>query len=322
MQKWESDAFKRATFAGGCFWCMVKPFDTLPGIVSVQSGYTGGHTDNPTYEDVGTEQTGHYEAVQIVYDPARFPYTRLLDVFWGQIDPTDDGGQFGDRGASYRSAIFVHDEQQRREAEASKRALEKSGRFKRPIVTAILPAQPFYIAEEEHQDYYKRRIMHYRRYREASGRDAYLARHWQTERDMDMWRKSLGEAQYRVIAVREEEAPYANAYWNQNEPGIYVDVLTGDPLFGTADQYDASTGYPAFTRPLEEGLVVREAELHPEGARTAVRSRLSGAWLGHLLTDGPGGDKRHYHIQSAALRFVPLTRMEAEGYARYSDRTR
>lgn len=132
-----------ATFAGGCFWCMVKPFDELPGILSLVSGYTGGHTENPTYEEVGTETTGHYEAVQIRFNPDVFPYSRLLDIYWRLIDPTDAEGQFMDRGASYRSAIFVHDEAQREQAEASKRRLQLSGRFKGKIVTPILPRVPF-----------------------------------------------------------------------------------------------------------------------------------------------------------------------------------
>jgi methionine-S-sulfoxide reductase len=167
-----------ATFAGGCFWCMVHPFDQQPGIHRVVSGYTGGHRENPTYREVCTETTGHYEAVQITFDPAVFPYSRLVELFWQQIDPTDPGGQFYDRGESYRTAIFYHSEEQRRIAEASKQALAESGRFDRPIVTQILPAGPFYPAEEYHQEFYKKNPDHYRRYRLASGRDAFIRAHW------------------------------------------------------------------------------------------------------------------------------------------------
>lgn len=145
-----------ATFAGGCFWCMVSPFDELPGILKVVSGYTGGHTENPTYEEVCSDTTGHYEAVQITYDPEVFPYEKLLELFWQQIDPTDEGGQFYDRGTSYRTAIFYHTEEQRELAEQSKAALAASGRFDKPIVTPIIPASTFYEAEEYHQDYYKK----------------------------------------------------------------------------------------------------------------------------------------------------------------------
>src|SRR3954447_6000823 len=145
--------YQVATFAGGCFWCMVKPFDEQPGIISVISGYTGGHVENPTYEQVCSESTGHYEAVQITFNPEVFPYERLLELYWQQIDPTDPGGQFYDRGQSYQTAIFYHNEVQKELAEKSKLALEESGRFAKPIVTPILPAKTFYLGEEYHQQY-------------------------------------------------------------------------------------------------------------------------------------------------------------------------
>lgn len=170
-----------ATFAGGCFWCMVKPFDQWPGVVQVTSGYTGGHVPNPTYEQVCSGLTGHVEAVQIVFDPNTFPYEQLLDVFWHQIDPTDEGGQFCDRGSSYSTAIFYHTEQQRQIAEASKQRLQESGRFSRPIVTPILPAIPFYEAEDYHQDFYQKSARHYQLYRTGSGRDDFLRRTWGNE---------------------------------------------------------------------------------------------------------------------------------------------
>ncbi|WP_328702181.1 peptide-methionine (S)-S-oxide reductase MsrA [Alicyclobacillus suci] len=170
--------FEIATFAGGCFWCMVKPFDQWPGILKVVSGYTGGTTENPTYEEVCSETTGHYEAVQIMFDPSIITYDELLDIYWRQIDPTDPGGQFYDRGSSYQTAIFYHNEAQRLAAEESKRKLEASGRFSKPIVTKILEAKPFYVAEDYHQDYYKRNALHYTRYRQASGRDRFIEYHW------------------------------------------------------------------------------------------------------------------------------------------------
>ncbi|CAM3056141.1 peptide-methionine (S)-S-oxide reductase MsrA [Paenibacillus sediminis] len=169
---------EKATFAGGCFWCMVKPFDQYPGIIKVVSGYTGGHVENPTYEQVKTQTTGHYEAVEILYNPELFPYEKLLEIFWAQIDPTDDGGQFHDRGDSYRTAIFVHTEEQRKLAEASKEAVANSGRFDKPIVTKILPASTFYPAEDYHQDYYKKSAAHYKEDREKSGRDEFINKYW------------------------------------------------------------------------------------------------------------------------------------------------
>lgn len=174
----EKDNREFATFAGGCFWCMVKPFDQQPGIISVVSGYTGGTTVNPTYEEVCTDTTGHYEAVQITFDPAVYPYSKLLELFWQQIDPTDAGGQFYDRGRSYQTAIFYHSEVQRIQAEESKKILEESGRFSKPIVTEILPAKEFYPAETYHQGFYKKNPERYYSYQKGSGREAFIQRHW------------------------------------------------------------------------------------------------------------------------------------------------
>lgn len=167
-----------ATFAGGCFWCMVKPFDEQPGIIKVVSGYTGGHKENPTYEEVCSDTTGHREAVQITFNPDIFPYEKLLELYWQQIDPTDSGGQFADRGESYRTAIFYHHDRQRKLALESKKKLEGSGVFKDPIATEILEAGPFYPAEEYHQDYYKKHPERYKRYRVGSGREGFLKEHW------------------------------------------------------------------------------------------------------------------------------------------------
>ncbi|GED26361.1 peptide methionine sulfoxide reductase MsrA [Brevibacillus agri] len=169
---------EKATFAGGCFWCMVTPFEELPGIGGIVSGYTGGSVENPTYEQVKTGQTGHWEAVQITFDPELFPYERLLELYWQQIVPTDPDGQFHDRGSQYRTAIFTHNEKQHELAVQSKKALEASGRFSKPIVTEILPAAPFYPAEEYHQGYHKKNPKHYKEDREKSGRDAYIQEHW------------------------------------------------------------------------------------------------------------------------------------------------
>ncbi|MFJ8257758.1 peptide-methionine (S)-S-oxide reductase MsrA [Peribacillus asahii] len=169
---------QRATFAGGCFWCMVSPFEELPGIEGIISGYTGGHVENPTYEEVKTGKTGHYEAVEITYDPKLFSYERLLNLFWPQIDPTDAGGQFQDRGRQYRTAIFYHNEEQKKLAEASKEKIAASGTFKKPIVTEILRAQTFYPAEEYHQDFHRKNPAHYKDDRKKSGRDEFIEKHW------------------------------------------------------------------------------------------------------------------------------------------------
>ncbi|MFB5679197.1 peptide-methionine (S)-S-oxide reductase MsrA [Paenibacillus terreus] len=168
----------KATFAGGCFWCMVTPFEELPGIHGIVSGYMGGTTENPVYEEVKKGTTGHYEVVQITFDPKLFPYEKLLELYWVQVDPTDPDGQFHDRGPQYRTAIFYHNEQQREAAERSRQELAASGRFDKPIVTEILPAAVFYPAEDYHQDYHKKNTKHYKEDREKSGRDEFIEKHW------------------------------------------------------------------------------------------------------------------------------------------------
>ncbi|MCE5299908.1 MAG: peptide-methionine (S)-S-oxide reductase MsrA [Spirochaetia bacterium] len=169
---------KTAIFAGGCFWCMEGPFEAEPGVLSVRAGYTGGTTKNPTYEEVSTGSTGHFEAIKVVYDPSKVTYERLLEIFWRQIDPTDAAGQFADKGTQYITAIFYADEKQMKAALASKKELEDSGIFNGRIVTAIRPASEFYDAEEYHQDYYKKNPFHYNLYKKGSGRDGFIKKYW------------------------------------------------------------------------------------------------------------------------------------------------
>jgi methionine-S-sulfoxide reductase len=168
-----------ATFAGGCFWCMVHPFDSLDGVLDVTAGYAGGQVENPSYKEVSAGGTGHAEAVQITYDPFKVTYAELVEVFWKQINPTDEGGQFNDRGGQYRTEIFYHDEEQRKVATDSLRKLNESGRFDKPLVTPITKFTNFYPAEEYHQDYYKKNPVRYKVYRAASGRDRYLKSVWE-----------------------------------------------------------------------------------------------------------------------------------------------
>jgi peptide-methionine (S)-S-oxide reductase len=166
----------RATLAGGCFWCMEPPFEKLTGVVSVTSGYTGGQKPNPTYEEVSAGATGHAEAVEIVYDPQKVSYAQLLDVFWHNVDPTQADAQFCDHGRQYRTAIFTHDEEQRRLADESKKQVQ--ARFPKPVVTEIVPASRFYPAEEYHQDFYRRNPVRYYSYRAGCGRDRRLKELW------------------------------------------------------------------------------------------------------------------------------------------------
>lgn len=313
------DGLELATFAGGCFWCMVKPFADLPGVLKVVSGYTGGHTESPTYEEVCRHTTGHREAVQVTFDPSRSSYGDLLDVFWRQIDPTDPGGQFHDRGAPYRTAVFYHREEQRRLAEASKQRLTESGKFDRPIVTEILPASTFYPAEEYHQDYHRLHPVHYRNYRLGSGRAAFLDRHWHAgEAGLDLAGK-LTPLQYEVTQKNATEPPFRNEYWNNEREGIYVDRVSGEPLFSSTDKYDSGCGWPSFTKPLHAHGLKEAVDTSHNMDRIEVRSTKADSHLGHVFDDGPkerGG--RRYCINSAALRFIPKEDLEKEGYGEYT----
>jgi peptide methionine sulfoxide reductase msrA/msrB len=306
-----------ATFAGGCFWCMVSPFDEQPGIIEVISGYTGGHTENPTYGEVCADTTGHYEAVQITFDPAIFPYERLLELFWQQIDPTDAGGQFNDRGLSYRTAIFYHNEKQRLLAEKSKAALATSGRFQNPIVTEILPAASFYKAEDKHQHYYKKNPFHYNLYREGSGRARFIRENWKKRKTDDELRKELTPLQYEVTKNNATEPPFENEYWNHTADGIYVDIISGVPLFSSTDKYDAGCGWPSFTKPIRRIELEEKFDTSHGMRRIEVRSKASDSHLGHVFDDGPGPDRARYCMNSAALRFVPKDKLVEEGYGEF-----
>ncbi len=316
---------KQAYFAGGCFWCLEHPFDSIPGVSEVMPGYGGGRIKNPTYQDVCTGKTGHYEMVRVTYDPEKVSYGRLLDVFWRQIDPTDAGGQFADRGPQYQTAIFYQNNEERDWAEGSKKAWERSGKFSKPIAVKILPFAGFYPAEEHHRQYYKSCPAQYQRYRTFSGRAEYLKRTWGEDEmaaryqkpDKKELKKRLSGIQYRVTQENATEPPFSNPYWNEKREGIYVDVTTGQPLFSSRDKFDSGCGWPSFTRPLDPSLIEEKTDRSHGLVRTEVRSCLGDAHLGHVFEDGPQPTGLRYCINSASLRFVPKEDMVKEGYGEY-----
>ena len=301
---------KKAIFAGGCFWCMIKPFDKYDGVLSVVSGYTGGNVKNPTYKDVCSGTTGHREAVCVTYDDEIISYEKLLEIFWGAIDPTDEGGQFNDRGEHYKTAIYYFDEEQKNIAEKSKEELQKSNLYDKHIVTSIIKAKEFYEAEEYHQNYYKKNPEHYNRYYKGSGRFDFVKRNWA--------KKNLTPLQYEVTQNNMTEPPFKNEYNDNFEDGIYVDIVSGEPLFSSKDKFESGCGWPSFSKGINKESLIGVRDLSHGMDRIEVRSKEGDSHLGHVFDDGPkelGGIR--FCINSASLKFIPKEKLKEYGYGEY-----
>ena len=331
-----------AYFAGGCFWCLESDFEKLDGVVEAVSGYSGGQEDNPTYESVSAHTGNHRESVQVVYDPDKVSYAKLADFFFKHHDPSDAGGSFGDRGHSYTSAVYYETQEQKEIIDKIVNKLNDSDRFDSPVATSVEELTKFWPAEEYHQDYYIKNSLRYNGYRFASGRDQFIKKTWGDDIDkplipeaaslsVEPWaswskpsddelRNTLSDIEYKVTQQEGTERAYTHELNDNKEQGIYVDIVSGEPLYSSRDKFDSGTGWPSFTQPIDGHFIIEKTDTKLFIKRTEVRSKYADSHLGHVFNDGPKdkGGLRHC-INGAAMRFVPLDKMEGEGYGQWID---
>lgn len=339
-----------AYLSGGCFWCTESDMEKITGVVSAESGYLGGKEAAPTYQQVSSGNTGHREGVKIAFDTSKVSYEELLEAYIRKIDPTDAAGSFVDRGFQYTAAIFYADEAQRKAAEKLLANVANLSAFKgKKLAVALLPQSSFYPAEDYHQDYYKKNSVKYSFYRFNSGRDQTTKALWEKvpspllakgaytsaaapltkavqQARYDNFKKpskaelkaKLSPLSYKVTQENDTERAFTPGNFNtEKRRGIYVDIISGEPLFSSADKFDSGTGWPSFVRPLTKDYIIEKADISIWGFRTEVRSKYSDSHLGHVFKDGPQPTGLRYCINGAALRFVPYENLDAEGYGSY-----
>lgn len=340
-----SAAIKKAQFAGGCFWCVEADYEKVPGVTDVVSGYAGGTSKNPTYEDYG--KGGHREVVEVTYDANTVSYADLVEYLIRHADVTDPDGSFYDRGYKYSPAIFYADEAERETAEKIVADFDARGVYDKPIAAPVEPIATFWPAEEYHQDYYKKNPIRYTYYRNSSGRDAFIKENWSDQPpqiigsddladhiarvdmlqkkwenyekpDEETLRADLSDMEYKVTQKEGTEPPFQNEYYDNKAEGLYVDIVSGEPLFSSRDKFDSGTGWPSFTKPISPNVVTEHVDRKLILARTEIRSKYADSHLGHVFNDAPkelGGIR--YCMNSASLRFVAKEDMEEEGYGEY-----
>ena len=309
---------KEIYYAGGCFWGVEEYFSRVPGVLNTISGYANGNTKDPTYEDVCSGRTGFAETVHVVYDPAVVTLRILTQLFFKIIDPVSVDRQGNDRGTQYRTGIYYTDGKDRAQIRPIIAAVQKD--HEKPLAVEFMALKSFYPAEDYHQDYLRVHPGGYCHidFSSLNSLDVRTDKTVGIRKDIRELQGTLTKEQYEVTQNAATERPFSGQYWATREPGIYVDVVTGEPLFLSDDKYDSGCGWPSFTRPVHPGAITEHHDTSHGMTRVEIRSREGGSHLGHVFSDGPieSGGLR-YCINSASLRFIPLSQMEAEGYGAY-----